>query len=164
MPDLKEPTISVSQDDPRTQEMRFWLGILRVHSTIFPALNKNLRDNAGIGLAKLDVLAQLARHPDGLSMSDLSTALKVTNGNVSGLVNRLIGDGLVVKEMSPSDRRSFNARLTSKGMECFQTAMTFHAATLADLMADISPSELIAATEPLREISEKLRQKAQEDA
>jgi len=143
--------------------MRFWLGILRVHSTIFPALNRNLRDNAGIGLAKLDVLAQLARYPDGLSMSDLSTALKVTNGNTSGLVNRLIKDGLVSKEMSPTDRRSFKARLTDKGLETFQTAMQHHEATLADLMQDISHEDLTRATEPLRQMSEKLRLNAQKD-
>lgn len=143
--------------------MRFWLAILRVHSTIFPALNRNLRDNAGIGLAKLDVLAQLARHPDGISMSNLSTALKVTNGNVSGLINRLIKDGLVSKEMSSTDRRSFKAKLTEKGLETFQTAMKFHAETLAELMHDISLEELVQTTEPLRQVSDKLKLKARRD-
>lgn len=149
--------------DQRTQEMRLWLSILRVHSTIFPELNRSLRDNAGVGLAKFDVLAQLARIPDGVSMGTLSAALKVTNGNVSGLVNRLIKDGLVIKEMSPTDRRSFNARLTDKGLETFLTAMKFHEATLADLMHDVSRDELISATEPLRRVSEKLRVKEQKD-
>ena len=141
--------------------MRFWLSILRVHNTIFPVLNKSLRDNAGVGLAKFDVLAQLVRHPDGITMSDLSTALKVTNGNVSGLINRLIKDGLVSKEMSQTDRRSFSARLTDKGMETFQFAMTYHEATLAELMADVESDVLIDATEPLRTLSEKLKQAGQ---
>lgn len=149
--------IPAQPDDQRTQELRFWLSILRVHNTIFPELNRSLRDNAGIGLAKFDVLAQLARHPDGISMSDLSTALKVTNGNVSGLVNRLIKDGLVSKEMSEKDRRSFSAQLTDKGRETFQVAMTYHEATLAELMADIGRDVLIEATEPLRNLTEKLK-------
>ncbi len=156
-------TIPTSPDDKRTAEMRFWLSILRVHNTIFPELNKSLRDNAGVGLAKFDVLAQLVRHPDGITMSDLSTALKVTNGNVSGLVNRLVKDGLVSKEMSSTDRRSFSAKLTDKGMGTFQKAMTFHQATLANLMADVEKEALIEATEPLRTLSEKLKQKGQID-
>lgn len=152
-----------AHEEQRTQEMRFWLAILKVHSTIFPELNRSLRDNAGIGLAKLDVLAQLARHPDGISMSDLSTALKVTNGNTSGLVNRLIKDGFVSKDMSPTDRRSFTAKLTEQGMECFETAMTYHQATLADLMHDIRVEELSELIEPLRHLSDKLNSKAQHD-
>lgn len=141
--------------------MRFWLNILRVHNTIFPELNRSLRDNAGVGLAKFDVLAQLVRHSDGISMSDLSKALKVTNGNVSGLVNRLVKDGLVSKEMSATDRRSFSAKLTDKGRETFQTAMKYHEITLAELMADIGNDALIEATEPLRHLSEKLKLKGQ---
>lgn len=155
--------IPTPPDDQRTREMRFWLSILRVHNTIFPELNKSLRDNAGIGLAKFDVLAQLARRPEGISMGDLSTALKVTNGNVSGLVNRLIKDGLVSKEMSATDRRSFRAKLTAKGSETFQKALKFHEVTLAELMADVGIDALIDATEPLRNLSEKLKLKGQED-
>ncbi|MCX7560592.1 MarR family transcriptional regulator [Sulfitobacter sp. F26204] len=141
--------------------MRFWLSLLRVHNTIFPELNRNLRENAGIGLAKVDLLAQLARHRDGISMSDLSTALKVTNGNVSGLVNRLVKDGLVRKEMSTSDRRSFTAKLTNEGLETFQAAMEIHQVTLAKLMADVEKDVVIEATEPLRKLAGKLKLKGQ---
>ncbi|TNF19781.1 MAG: MarR family transcriptional regulator [Rhodobacteraceae bacterium] len=162
-PEREEATIPVSRNDQRTQETRFWLAILRVHSTIFPVLNRSLRDDAGIGLAKLDVLAQLARHPDGLSMGDLSTALKVTNGNTSGLVNRLVKDGLVDKQMSPTDRRCFTAKLTEKGADTFRAAMDSHAATLADLMQDVSRDELIGVTDALRQMSEKLRMQARSD-
>ena len=160
-PDNEGLQISTSSDDRRTCEIRFWLSILRVHNTIFPELNRSLRDNAGVGLAKFDVLAQLMRHPDGISMGDLSTAMKVTNGNVSGLVNRLIKDGLVSKEMSTTDRRSFSAKLTDAGRETFQSAMKFHEVTLAELMADIEIDTLIEATEPLRNLSEKLKLKGE---
>ncbi|MCX7565976.1 MarR family transcriptional regulator [Sulfitobacter sp. F26169L] len=122
-----------------------------------------MRDNAGIGLAKLDVLAQLMRHPDGMSMGDLSVALKVTNGNVSGLVNRLVKDGLVSKEISATDRRSVNAKLTEDGRAIFETAMQFHETTLAECMADIGAETLIAVAEPLRRISDKLKLKGEKD-
>lgn len=149
--------MSASKDDRRAQELRLWLAILRVHSLIFPELNRSLRDNAGVGLAKLDVLAQLARTPEGLSMGALSAALKVTNGNTSGLVNRLIKDGLVSKTMSATDRRSYTVTLTAKGQGAFGAAMKSHEATLADLMGDVSTDELSRALEPLRALSAKLK-------
>lgn len=156
-----QPASPVPSDEQRTQEMRFWLSVLRVHNTIFPELNKNLRDNAGIGLAKFDVLAQLMRKPDGITMGELSRALKVSNGNVSGLVNRLIKDGLVSKSMSETDRRSFSVVLTEQGLATFHEALTFHQETLAEIMADVGKEVLGDATEPLRQIADRLKRQGQ---
>ncbi len=155
--------IPTPPEDQRTQEMRFWLSVLRVHNTIFPELNKSLRDNAGVGLAKFDVLAQLVRNPNGITMGDLSTALKVTNGNVSGLVNRLIKDGLVSRKMSETDRRSFSVMLTEQGLATFHKALAFHQSTLAEVLADVERDTLTEATEPLRHLAERLKQRGQVD-
>ena len=48
-------------------------------------------------LPRFDVLAALERHSQGLKMSALSEFLMVSNGNVTGVVSRLIEDGLVTR-------------------------------------------------------------------
>ena len=42
-------------------------------------------------------MAALHRAPDGLKMSELSAVLRVSNGNVTGIVDRLEAEGLAVR-------------------------------------------------------------------
>ena len=49
----------------------------------------------GTTLPRFDVMAALSREEHGLRMSDLSSVLRVSNGNVTGIVDRLVEDGLV---------------------------------------------------------------------
>ena len=95
---------NTTMDRQRTQT-RLWLNVLRLHGLVFSDLNKRMLEETGLSLAKFDAMAQLDRNAEGLSMGQLSGALKVTNGNVSGLVNRLIKDGMVVKAMSPVESK-----------------------------------------------------------
>ncbi len=66
-------------------------------------------------LPRFDLMAQLDREPDGLSMSDLSARLMVSNGNTTGVVSRLVEDGLVSRVPSATDRRTFYVKLTARG-------------------------------------------------
>ncbi len=133
-----------------------WLSILALHRVIFAELNRVLLDQVGISLAKFDALAQLYRYPDGLNMSQLSKALKVSNGNVSGLVNRLVKDGLVAKAMAKEDRRSFNAMLTLEGKEAFEKALGKHRMALSKFFEDLPPEELSETVDALRGLVGKL--------
>ncbi len=141
-------------------QTRLWLNVLRLHGHIFSDLNKRMLDETGLSLAKFDAMAQLARRPDGLSMGQLSGALKVSNGNVSGLVNRLIKDGLVLKVMSPEDRRSFSARLTDAGQERFSQASDAHNRILAALLQQVSDKEMATASSTLRGLLDTLQPSA----
>lgn len=142
--------------DRERQETRLWLGVLRVHSVVFAELNRRMQDQTGVSLAKFDVLAQLFRSPEGLSMGKLSSALRVSNGNVSGLINRLMKDGLVEKIMSDADRRSFTAKLTDLGSERFHCANAAHHEILGNILEDLSDAELASATDAIRTVSDKV--------
>ncbi|WP_166418709.1 MarR family winged helix-turn-helix transcriptional regulator [Cochlodiniinecator piscidefendens] len=131
---------------------------MSLHTTVFSELNRRLSNETSISLAKFDTMAQLYRFPDGISMSDLSSALRVSNGNVSGLVNRLIKDGYVCKEMSREDRRSFRATLTEKGRAKFEEALDVHQNVLADLLGTLSPDELSNTASLLRGLAVKLNE------
>jgi DNA-binding MarR family transcriptional regulator len=103
------------------------------------------------------VLAQLDRYGDGLALGQLSQNLKVSGGNVSGLVQRLLADDLISKEMSSEDRRSFIVRLTPKGETLFRKAADLHKKHLSGRLENIPGRELETALDVLRSLSSKIR-------
>jgi DNA-binding MarR family transcriptional regulator len=138
-------------------ETRLWLQLLSLHGELFASLNSILSLEFGLSLAKFDVLAQLDRYPDGLTLGQLSQNLKVSGGNVSGLVQRLLADDLISKEMSREDRRSFIVRLTSKGEALFRKAADVHKKHLSKRLENVSAKELDTALTVLRSLSSKLQ-------
>jgi DNA-binding MarR family transcriptional regulator len=138
-------------------ETRLWLQLLSLHGDIFASLNSAVNSEFGLSLAKFDVLAQLDRYPDGLALGQLSQNLKVSGGNVSGLVQRLLADDLISKEMSSEDRRSFIVRLTPKGDALFRKAAEVHKRHLSKRLENIPGHELETALSVLRSLSSKIR-------
>ncbi|WP_246787671.1 MarR family winged helix-turn-helix transcriptional regulator [Bradyrhizobium sp. CCBAU 53421] len=137
-------------------ETRLWLQLLSLHGELFASLNSMLSSEFGLSLAKFDVLAQLDRYRDGLALGQLSQNLKVSGGNVSGLVQRLLADDLISKEMSSEDRRSFIVRLTPKGEALFRKAADVHKRHLSERLETIPARELETALSVLRSLSSKL--------
>lgn len=131
-----------TEDARRKAETRIWLQILALENVIFTRLNNALLADAGLSVAKFEFLAQVDRYPDGVTLGEISRNLKVTSGNVSGLVRRLLADGLITKTMSAADRRSFIVRFTPLGRETFDKANALHAATLAACFAGLPLGEL----------------------
>lgn len=138
-------------------ETRLWLQLLSLHGELFASLNSVLSSEFGLSLAKFDVLAQLDRYPEGLALGQLSQNLKVSGGNVSGLVQRLLADDLISKAMSSEDRRSFIVRLTPKGAALFRKAADIHKRHLSKRLENIPPQELDSALGVLRSLSQKIR-------
>lgn len=138
-------------------ETRLWLQLLSLHGELFASLNSVLSSEFGLSLAKFDVLAQLDRYPEGLALGQLSQNLKVSGGNVSGLVQRLLAGDLISKEMSSEDRRSFIVRLTPKGAALFRKAADIHKRHLSKRLENIPPQELDSALAVLRSLSQKIR-------
>lgn len=91
--------------------------MLRLTRTIESALRENLRTEFAATLPRFDVMAALHRFPDGMILSELSRYLMVSNGNVTGIVNRLVADGLVERTLRDGDRRTSVVRLTGRGTE-----------------------------------------------
>lgn len=147
----------------RKDDTRLWLSVLDVYNFVYPEVNRQLKEQTGISVSKFDVLAQLARYPDGLSMGELSARLKVSNGNVSGLVNRLRKDELVDKSMSADDRRSFVAVLTPAGRQRFEEAAAVHADVLAKCFLHLDAKNLAETTAMLKSIIKKPGGKAPTD-
>ena len=89
--------------EPSRTHLRLWLRLLAATNEMERALRRRLRDEFGTTLPRFDVMAALDRAPEGLSMSELSRRLMVTNGNTTVLVAALEKDGLVQRSV-PAER------------------------------------------------------------
>src|SRR5438128_10764293 len=94
------PQISETEPGGRAS-LRTWLRLLACTNLIETRLQSRLRQKFGTTLARFDVLAQLdARETEdgsGLTMTELSRRLMVTNGNLTGLIERLLAERLVAR-------------------------------------------------------------------
>jgi DNA-binding MarR family transcriptional regulator len=133
--------------------VRVWLRLLSSSLQIEGEIRKRLRARFGISLARFDVLAQLARHPEGLQMNRLSSFLMVTGGNVTGLTVELEREGYVLREPSTQDRRAVRVRLTVLGEREFARMAREHEAWVRELLQGLSP----AAQQSLHDLLGRLR-------
>jgi DNA-binding MarR family transcriptional regulator len=123
-------------------ELRAWLRLLACVNLAESRLRRNFRDRFDTTLARFDVLAQLERMPAGHSMSELSQRLMVTNGNLTPLVDRLVGDGLVKRSPSASDRRVQHVQLTGAGRKALGGMIPAHNAWITEMIGALKPEEL----------------------
>jgi DNA-binding MarR family transcriptional regulator len=133
--------------------LRLWLRILSVSRMVETELRERLRA-LDTTLPRFDVMAALSRAPDGLKMSALSGVLRVSNGNVTGIVDRLEADGLAVRVPVEGDRRALLVRLTPQGEADFAALAARHEAWVDELLDVVSVAEaehLIAQLQAVRD-------------
>lgn len=131
-----------ASDEPASKaRLRLWLRFLKVSRMVEAKLRENLRAEFGSTLPRFDVLAALSRYEDGLKMSQLSGVLKVSNGNVTGIVDRLVEEGHVIRLPVPGDRRASIVRLTGTGREEFAVQAAAHEVWINDMLSAFSAEE-----------------------
>ncbi len=121
-------------------ELRIWLRLLSCATRIEKALNARLRKEFSTTLARFDLLAQLARKPDGATMSEVSELLMVSNGAITALVQKLEADGMIRREVDSEDRRTFRLRLSSEGAREFGRMARRHEEWVIALIGELSPA------------------------
>ncbi len=122
--------------------LRLWLQLLKLTNGVEAEVRRRLREEHDTTLPRFDVMAALARHPQGLKMSELSGYLKVSNGNVTGIVDRLTEEGLALRVAVPNDRRAQLARLTPKGQKVFAAQATEHEVWIDELLGNLSKARV----------------------
>jgi DNA-binding MarR family transcriptional regulator len=123
-------------------ELRLWLRMLTCTQLIEQRVRLRLRQAFGTSLARFDLMAQLERAPQGLSMSELSRRMMVTGGNTTRLTDELENDGCVERLPVEGDRRAFSIRLTKKGRREFTAMAAQHEAWIVDAFAGLTAAQL----------------------
>src|SRR4029079_15748048 len=88
------------------QRLRLWIRILRTARAIEAEVRVRLRVEFSVTLPQFDVMAALERKPDGMTRTELSRFLMVSNGNVTGIIDRLVADKMVLRQAPADDRRA----------------------------------------------------------
>jgi DNA-binding MarR family transcriptional regulator len=123
------------------QRLRLWLRLLRSSRAIESQLRGRLRTKFSITLPQFDVMAALARSDEGMTMTELSRQLMVSNGNVTGIIDRLVAEKLVLRQAPVSDRRSFIVRLTPKGASQFSVIAKAHEGWIDEMLVEFGSVE-----------------------
>lgn len=124
------------------QRLRVWLRLLDSNREILGRLRGSLRTEFDTTLPRFDVMATLDRYREGLRMSHLSAHLKVSNGNVTGIVDSLIQEGLVTREIDHDDKRAATVRLTPHGIEQFAIMARAHEGWIDSMFAGLDRDAL----------------------
>ena len=135
---LDAETKAVEMPEDHREELRLWLRLLTCTTLIEGDVRRRLRERFDVTLPRFDLMAQLDKVPDGMTLSDLSKRMMVSNGNLTGLVDRLVASGHVVRTVSPTDRRATVISLTDSGRAEFRTMAAEHELWIADLFGDLT--------------------------
>ncbi len=124
------------------RRLKAWVRLLAVTRATESELREFLRVNHGTTLPRFDVMAALYRRREGVTMSELSRMLLVSNGNATAVVDRLEADGFVRRSPSDTDRRTVFAALTPEGLAQFEVYAAEHEAEVNRIFGGLTETEL----------------------
>jgi len=139
---LDSETQAVDLPEDHADELRLWLRLLTCTTLIEGEVRSRLRARFDVTLPRFDLMAQLDKAPDGMTLSDVSKRMMVSNGNVTGLVERLVVSGHLDRRTSLTDRRVQMIRLTKLGRAEFRKMAAEHESWIADMFAELSPKDV----------------------
>jgi DNA-binding MarR family transcriptional regulator len=137
-------------------ELRLWLRLFTCTSLIEAEVRRRLRKQFGETLPRFDLMAQLERVEDGMTLGEVSRRMMVSAGNVTSLVERLVQIGYVERRTDPTDRRSQLIRLTKNGRKHFGRMAAAHQSWVAGLLSGLSPADIDAAMAELAKVKDSV--------
>ena len=146
---------SVPGTDPSPAET--WLRIVQVHDRITHRVDSALHRQHGLSLTGFEALRRVAESPgERATMGEVAEALGLSRPGVTSTVNRLVADGLVVRERAGGDKRLLHARLTPAGRQRVDAAAGTHDDLVAHLLALLGDDTAIV-TDALARVSRATR-------
>jgi DNA-binding MarR family transcriptional regulator len=124
------------------EALRLWLRLLTCTQIVEKQVRGRLRERFDTTLPRFDLMAQLERAPDGLKMNELSRRMMVTGGNVTGITDQLVTEGLVERIDVEGDRRAYRVRLTPKGRKLFNDMARQHEGWIVEAFSALSEKDI----------------------
>ena len=118
--------------------LRLWLQLMKCTKTVEAHVGGQLRRKHNQSLARFDVLSQLFRvDGDWATIGEVAEQLMASGGNITGLLDRMESEKLVLRRASPSDRRSYQVKMTPSGRKLFLNMTRDHDKWITDMLADL---------------------------
>lgn len=115
---------------------------------LMPKLPKSMKPSH---IHVIDTISQL-QHANGLvRISDIGSALHVTNPSITRLVNELVGFKAVEKIQSEEDKRVFTVTLTPLGQTYYTKYLQGYHNEVAERLSSISDEDMQAAARVIHE-------------
>lgn len=152
LPSTRRDGERASHDRPEEQRVALglWIALARCYSTFAKAIAAKVAEY-DLTVPQFGTLEALY-HLGPLSLGELAEKLLVTGGNVTYVMDRLEGRGLVARYRSADDRRVIHAKLTREGHELVSSVFPGHAEYVEHLCRHLQPRE----REDLRELLKTL--------
>jgi DNA-binding MarR family transcriptional regulator len=125
-------------------ELKLWLRLLTCTNLIEGEIRRRLRERFDTTLPRFDLMAQLDRAEEGMTLNEVSRRMMVSNGNVTGLAERLAEEGLVDRRTAEHDRRAQVIRLTPKGRRAFRRMAAEHENWIAEMVRGLDEHDIEA--------------------
>jgi DNA-binding MarR family transcriptional regulator len=109
----------------------------------------------GLTHAQFDIIATLG-NTSGMSYKELGERTLITKGTLTGVIERLEQKGIVLRERSSDDKRSFQVRLTDAGEAMFRDVFPKVVAHGKQLFEDYSEAEFDAMDGALTILRERI--------
>lgn len=136
--------------------LRLWLKLLKASGFVEDEIRRKLRNQCGSTLPRFDVMSALSRVPEGLKMSEISKMLRVSNGNITGIVDKLTAEGLALRVAVPGDRRANLVRLTPKGQQVFAKQAAAHETWIDELLGGLTAENIQVMSDGLDHLTSTL--------
>lgn len=137
------------------EALRLWLRLLTCTQLVEKQLRSRLREGFDTTLPRFDLMAQLERAPDGLKMNELSRRMMVTGGNVTGITDQLVQEGLVDRVDVEGDRRAYRVRLTPRGRKLFHDMAEAHEQWILHAFSGLSEKDVATLHRLLGKVKER---------
>ena len=124
------------------EALRLWLRMLTCTQLIEKQVRSQLRAQFDTTLPRFDLMAQLERAEGGMKMKELSRRMMVTSGNITGITDQLVAEGLVERMDVEGDRRAYLVRLTSQGRQQFRAMARQHEQWIVDAFSALGERDI----------------------
>jgi len=136
--------------------LRMWVRLFACCHLMEIGLRTELRTRFKTTLPRFDLMSQLYRNPDGVKMRELSRLLMVSCGNITGLTDRLVEEGMIQRRDDPKDRRAYYVSLTPNGRKAFQEMAVLHKRWVASMLSGLAPADLDQLDQLLGKLKRRL--------
>ncbi len=154
---LDAETRAAERPHDHKEELRLWLRLLTCSTMVETLIRTRLREQFDVTLPRFDLMAQLEKTPEPMTLGDLSRRMMVSNGNVTGLVERLVALGQVDRRPHPTDRRAATVMLTPAGRAAFREMAAAHEGWVAEAFAGLSHTDSAALMRGLASLKRSVR-------
>jgi DNA-binding MarR family transcriptional regulator len=148
----------VKQQDSRRNAVNSTFRTLRLVIFKLEACMKVVLSGKNLSLSHIMLLRYILVKGEATPM-ELARELNVTTGNITGLLDKLENEGLVVRNRSAKDRRVINITVTQKTREQFRNTSDAVVNELMKPFQGFSLEEIMQLNSLLNRLNEKIEER-----